>query len=126
MRANLSLKILILLWKKTRCAITQVLLIEKLSSFLLQSKKSKKRPNACQEERGEIEIYISKLPWQVETEKFIILTFEYLLLALSQAYFLLCLLNYLRDWPPSTHKPSQKSWSSESTPLMEVVVPSIR
>ena len=67
--------------------ISTSIIKEQLSSFLLQSSKSKKPANACQEERGEIEIYVSKLPWQVETEKFIILTFEYLLLALSLAHF---------------------------------------
>ena len=39
-------------------------IMEQLSSFLLQSWKSKKQANVCQEERGEIEIYISMRAWK--------------------------------------------------------------
>ena len=39
-------------------------IMEQLSSFLLQSWKSKKQANVCQGERGEIEIYISMRAWK--------------------------------------------------------------
>ena len=40
------------------------IIMEQLSSFLLQSSKSKKQANVCQEEGGEIEIYISMRAWK--------------------------------------------------------------
>ena len=55
--------IFITITMSTITIITSIIM-EQLSSFLLQSWKSKKQANVCQEERGEIEIYISMRAWK--------------------------------------------------------------